>query len=35
MGLYLVKMLVELHNGKIKAHSVIDDHTDFIFWLPK
>ena len=35
MGLYLVKMLVELHNGKIKAQSVIDDHTDFIFRLPK
>lgn len=35
MGLYLVKMLVELHNGRIKAQSVIDDHTDFIFWLPK
>ena len=35
MGLYLVKMLVELHNGKIKAQSVIDDRTDFIFWLPE
>ncbi len=35
MGLYLVKMLVELHNGRIRAHSVIDERTDFIFWLPK
>ena len=35
MGLYLVKMLVELHGGRIKAQSVIDERTDFIFWLPK
>ncbi|MBQ4244375.1 MAG: HAMP domain-containing histidine kinase [Clostridia bacterium] len=35
MGLFLVKTIVELHNGRIRASSVVDDHTDFIFRLPR
>lgn len=35
MGLFIVKTIVELHSGKIKASSVPGEYTDFIFWLPK
>ena len=35
MGLYIVKTIVELHSGKIKASSVPGEYTEFIFWIPK
>lgn len=34
MGLYIVKTIVELHGGRITAHSLPNEFTDFIFWLP-
>ncbi len=34
MGLYIVKTIVEIHGGSIKAISIPNDYTDFIFWLP-
>lgn len=34
MGLYIVKTIVEIHGGHIKAASIPNDHTDFVFWLP-
>lgn len=34
MGLFIVKTIVELHSGSIKALSTPGEHTDFIFWLP-
>ena len=34
MGLYLCKMIIELHGGQITARSEIDEYTEFIFQLP-
>ncbi len=34
MGLYLCKMIIELHGGQIAARSEIDEYTEFIFQLP-
>ncbi|MBQ2841813.1 MAG: HAMP domain-containing histidine kinase [Clostridia bacterium] len=34
MGLYLCKMIVELHGGQIIARSEIGEYTEFIFQLP-
>ena len=34
MGLYLCKMIVELHGGQIAARSEIGEYTEFIFQLP-
>ena len=35
IGLYVSKMIVDGHNGKIGVSSVLDDHTTMYFWLPK
>jgi signal transduction histidine kinase len=34
MGLYLCKMIVELHGGQIAARSEIGEYAEFIFQLP-
>ena len=34
MGLYLCKMIVEMHGGQIAARSEIGEYTEFIFQLP-
>ena len=34
LGLYLVKSIIELHGGEIKATSVVGEYTEFAFWLP-
>lgn len=34
MGLYLCKMIIEMHGGQIAARSEIDEYTEFIFQLP-
>ncbi|MBR3803002.1 MAG: HAMP domain-containing histidine kinase [Clostridia bacterium] len=35
LGLYIVKSILELHNGKIYAESVEGRYTEFVFTLPK
>lgn len=35
LGLYIVKMMVEMHGGKIWAQSEDDESAEFIFKLPK
>ena len=34
LGLYLVKSIVEMHGGEIKAASVENEYTEFSFFLP-
>ncbi len=34
MGLYLCKMIIEMHGGQIVARSEVDEYTEFIFQLP-
>lgn len=34
MGLYLCKMIIEMHGGQIAARSEINEYTEFIFQLP-
>ena len=34
LGLYLVKSIVEMHGGEIKASSVEHEYTEFSFFLP-
>lgn len=34
LGLFLVKSMIELHGGEIKASSVPDDYTEFSFFIP-
>ncbi|MBQ7547322.1 MAG: HAMP domain-containing histidine kinase [Clostridia bacterium] len=34
LGLYIVKSIVEMHGGAIKASSVENQYTEFSFWLP-
>ena len=34
LGLYLVKSIVEMHGGAVKADSVPDEYTEFSFRLP-
>lgn len=34
LGLYLVKSIIELHGGEIKATSEVGEYTEFAFWLP-
>lgn len=34
LGLYLVKSIIQLHGGEIKATSVVGEYTEFVFWLP-
>ena len=35
LGLYIVKTIVHLHGGEITASSIVDQYTQFSFWLPK
>jgi hypothetical protein len=35
LGLYIVKTMIHLHGGEISVSSVVDDYTQFSFWLPK
>ena len=35
LGLYIVKTIVDMHGGKIAAHSKEGEYTQFAFWLPK
>lgn len=35
LGLYLVRSIVRLHGGNIKATSEVGDYTEFTFYLPK
>jgi len=34
LGLYIVKTIIQLHGGEIKARSVEGEYCEFIFWLP-
>ncbi len=34
LGLYICKSIVEMHGGQIKVSSVVNQHTEFSFWLP-
>ena len=34
LGLYIVKSIVEMHGGEIKASSVENEYTEFSFFLP-
>lgn len=34
LGLYIVKSIISLHKGEIKAESVEGEYTDFSFWIP-
>ena len=34
LGLYIVKSIVEMHGGAIKASSLENQYTEFSFWLP-
>ena len=34
LGLYIVKSIVEMHGGEIKAASMENQYTEFSFWLP-
>ena len=35
LGLYIVKMMIEMHGGKIVAKSDSENEAEFIFTLPK
>ena len=35
LGLYIVKTIIQLHGGEIKAESVVNEYCRFVFWLPK
>lgn len=34
LGLYIVKSIIKLHGGEIKAESVEGEYTEFSFWIP-
>lgn len=34
LGLYIVKTMVQLHGGEIRAESVENEYTLFEFWIP-
>lgn len=34
LGLFLVKSIIELHGGEIKADSKVGEYTEFAFWIP-
>ncbi len=34
LGLYIVKSIINLHSGEIKATSDHESYTDFSFWIP-
>ena len=35
LGLYIVRTIIRLHGGEIKAESVQNEFCRFVFWLPK
>ena len=35
LGLYIVKTIIQLHGGEIRAESVVNQYCRFVFWLPK
>ena len=35
LGLYIVKTIIHLHGGEITVSSIVDQYTQFSFWLPK
>ncbi len=35
LGLYIVKTIVHLHGGEITVSSIVDQYTEFSFWIPK
>ena len=35
LGLYIVKTIIKLHGGEIKAESKLDEYCKFEFWIPK
>lgn len=35
LGLYIVKTIIRLHGGEIKAESKLDEYCKFEFWIPK
>lgn len=35
LGLYIVKTIMRLHGGDIKAESTVGEYTRFTFWIPK
>ena len=34
LGLYIVKTVINLHQGEIMVRSVEGEYTEFAFWLP-
>ncbi len=35
LGLYIVKTIIRLHGGNIKASSIQNEYCEFEFWIPK
>lgn len=35
LGLYIVKTIIKLHGGEIRAESTLDEYCKFEFWIPK
>lgn len=35
LGLYIVKTVINLHQGEIVVRSVEGEYTEFAFWLPR
>ena len=35
LGLYIVKTIIHLHGGEITVSSIVDQYTQFSFWIPK
>lgn len=35
LGLYIVKTIIHLHGGEITVSSIVDQYTQFTFWIPK
>ncbi len=35
LGLYIVKTIIHLHGGEISVSSVVDQYTQFTFWIPR
>ena len=34
LGLYIVKTVINLHQGEITVRSVAGEYTEFSFWVP-
>lgn len=35
LGLYIVKTIIHLHGGEISVSSIVDQYTQFTFWIPR